>query len=100
MLRLKNWSECPPGSFWFEETVNGVTHRAEPSPLMKQVGYEVKEWRKANNYHRATFPEALADVDAFICARQPSHCFETDRTVEQIHAAVVAGGCRGCGVRI
>lgn len=103
MFQLKSLLKCPPGSFYFEETVNGVTHKFASTPLPEQLAYEIKERRKGNNLPRATFEEALADIIVFTCTRlnnDSSFCYETDKTVAQLHGATVKSGCRGCGVRL
>lgn len=101
MWVLKSHLNNPPGNFPYEQT-EGIRKKFEATSLINEQAYRVADFRKGNGLPRATFEEALQDVDMYQCQRlgyMPSYCYNTEQSYDQVAPAVrPKAGC--CGARV
>lgn len=98
MLWLKNYTNCPPGEFYFKQAEAG-SRTFGPSPLIGTVVSDVSQFRQGNNLPRSSQRECFEDVVRFTVARLPSNSewiIETNADVGSLIANPSAG-CSGCG---
>jgi hypothetical protein len=97
MLRLRSHNQCPPGEFWYKQAER--QKRFGPSPEILSVAKPLSNFRQANGLPRASIEEALADIDAFTCQRQPAWCSDSDKMASAM-ANPSGGGCPTCGAKV
>lgn len=103
-LRLRSYDHAPPGGYPFEE--HGRLYRKFPSvPLIEDQARNVEAYRKANGLPRATFQEALRDVDRYQCIRlggMSDFCVETSSNNKTValnrSSPYINPPCKGCGM--
>lgn len=105
MWVLKSHLKCPPGSFPYEQT-EGINRKFESTPLIEEQANRVVAFRKGNGLSRASFPEALQDIDAYTCYRlgnNPRFCYNTEKSFSEVAPMAhrgKTGGCGGCGASV
>lgn len=101
MIRLLTHAKCPPGEFYYIQG-GTVTKKFPPTPEIRSLASKVANFRRANNLPGATQDQALADIDAFTCARlnnNPRWCIDTDRPIPN-EIVRSTGGCSTCGAKL
>lgn len=96
MIRLLSHEKCPPGEFYYRQG-GSHPHRFGHTPIITDLARRVASYRQANKLAGADMNTALADIDAFTCARlgnSPQWCYDTDKPIEAIYPA---HGCATCG---
>lgn len=97
-MRLRSYDYSPPGGYCFPGF--------QCSPMIEVLARQVQSYRKANGLARATYAEALADVDREQCARlgnNPQYCIPCADQSTQVALAPNAPGlapCAGCGATV
>lgn len=106
MYRLKSYKNPVPGSFYYEQT-EGIQRKFGPLPMPESIANDVTSFRKANGLPRATYAEALLDVDCYTCARlgnDPAYCWPVAGTfapaTDPNSHSYTQKRCRGCGASI
>lgn len=100
MSRLISYELSPPGGFYFKQG-----NRNFAGPVIQAIAQEVAAYRSSNGLPRATFPDALQDVDEYQCQRlgnNPRWCTGTG-VVRQFALAQNAPGlapCASCGAKV
>lgn len=94
----------PPGSYPYTQTT-GIHHKFPATSDIKEQARIVADFRAGNGLPRATFAEALYDVDTYQCERlgyMREYCYNTDQTYEAVTPALrkPSGGCGGCGAKV
>lgn len=102
--RLKTHTTCPPGEYRYEQT-QGVIRKFKQHSDINTLSREVAAFRAANRLPRATFAEALEDVDFFNCQRLgfgEAWCYNTDKNFAATtpKLAKASGGCGACGAKV
>ena len=98
--RLRGYDTMPHGGYCFPGF--------RSVPLIEGLAQQVAARRKANGEPRASYPEALADVDQYQCQRlgyNPAFCIPVQEEQPNIvsvasNAPGMTGGCRGCGAPV
>lgn len=106
MSRLITYEVSPPGGFCYvQPEPKGLKFRCEP--MLEALAKQVAAYRAGNGLERASYPEALQDVDVFNCQRlgnNPRWCIETQSGKPQYALADNAPGlappCAGCGAPV
>jgi hypothetical protein len=104
MCRLKNPTLCLPGDYRYTQT-EGLTHKFEPTVSIKDQAAKVRDFRVGNKLPRATYNEAIEDIDRFNCQRfhcDKRWCFDDDQIGHSTpyESPVTKKPCAGCGAKI
>jgi hypothetical protein len=98
MLRLKSYFKVPPGSFRYNQHDFGL----HVSSNIEQLADELMDWRKGNNKERATFGEALEDIENFTVAHIGANSgwvYNTDKEFRVLRKRSNLG-CSTCGASV
>lgn len=94
-LRLKSVLRVPPGSFRYNQDEWGL----HVGSSIGQLADELMDWRKGNNKTRATFGNALEDIENFTVAYLNGNldwCYNTDKEFVALRPQS-KNGCSTCG---
>lgn len=94
MLRLTRLDIMVPGGYAYVQHETGM--RFDGNTPLRAQGKQLEAHRKANGLPRATFAEAIEDIEAATCARVPGMCYDTNAPAASA-AAIMATAWRGCG---
>ncbi len=95
MLRLNSYFKVPPGSFRYDQDEWGL----HVGSNIGHLADELMDWRRGNNKPRATFGEALEDIENFTVAgigRKRSWTYDTDQPFRALRPQS-GNGCSTCG---
>jgi hypothetical protein len=104
--RLRRHDQTPPGGYPYEQT-EGIRHKWGFSVDFEGRAREVADFRAGNNLPRASFEEALEDIDVYQgirlgCMEQwfynPDAPYSATSTT--IRRKASGGGCGGCGAKL
>lgn len=106
-FRLRTYDQIVRGGYIFEQ-YGQKTLKFGPEPVIEAVARQVWKFRMANGLPRATYREAVEDVDQFNCrarGNDPSICIEvTDPDAHVINMMEntpgISGPCKGCGAPV
>ncbi len=97
-FRLRSYDYTPPGGYCFPGF--------PCAPMIEPLARQVAAFRKGNGQPRASYREALEDVDGYQCASRgnnPQFCIECTAGNPQIALAENAPGlapCATCGAPV
>lgn len=104
-FRLRSYDVSPKGGYYFSQ--EGDKPRNFPnSPMIEPLAQQVATYRSANGLPRASYHEALEDVDSYQCRRlgnNPRYCIPCAENNTLVAVADNAPGlkpCAGCGAPI
>jgi hypothetical protein len=105
-FRLRTYEQTPPGGYTFDEMGPKPRHfRGEP--MIEALAKQVWGYRKGNGLPRATYKEAIEDVDRQTCARlgnSTRFCISCEQNDGQVAMAAdtpgLSGPCKGCGAPV
>jgi hypothetical protein len=99
MWILIQYSPFPPGQFPYVQS-EGIQKKFFGDCDIHEQAKRVYSFRKGNSLPRATYDEALEDIDCATCKRlgnDPHYCYDTDVGYQTIHPPVGKRGCATCG---
>lgn len=103
-MRLISYENTPPGSYPYNQT--GDKPRSfKATPTIESQALAVAAYRRANGLPRATYPEALQDIDEHQCSRlgnNPRWCVESGASPQYALASNAPGlvPCKSCGAPV
>lgn len=101
--RLIAFTPFPTGSFPYKEVHDGKIYEFPDVGLdIHEQSRAIAKFRRVNNFPRASYTEALDDLNIYTCQRlgcDPRFC--SDGTASQAQPQQVqTGGCRSCGAKV
>jgi hypothetical protein len=105
MYRLNSYDSVIPNGYYYVQTINGKNRTCGPSPSVEDVARCALAFRTGNGLARASFTEALQDVNEYTCARlgnTSSYCTQCDEEGFLQANARIPGvkPCGSCGVPV
>lgn len=105
--RLRSYENSPPGAYPFTE-FSSKPRNFRSQPMLEAQAKIVWGYRRANGLPRATYKEAIEDIDRQTCQRlgnNPLYCIECSS--DSPHEVALSestpglnGPCKGCGVPV
>lgn len=102
MFRLRTHTVAPPGAYPYEQT-QGIRRKFKSVPDINNQARAVMEFRQGNGLERASFEEALQDVDEYQCQRlgnMDRWCHSPDAPYVETTPKLRRSGCSGCGAKV
>lgn len=106
VFRLRTYENTPPGGYVFDE-YGSKPHHFRGEPMIEALAKQVSAYRRANGLPRASYREAIEDVDRQTCSRlgnNLTYCIQAEVNDGVVALASNApglnGGCKGCGAPI
>ena len=99
--RLRSYDNTPRGGYFFEE-FGPKPRKFRGEPVIEALAKQVAAYRSGNGLPRASYHEAMEDVDQYQCRRlgnDPLFCVPCgdDKTELASSPPGVNGSCKGCG---
>lgn len=103
-FRLRSYDNAPRGGYFFEE-YGPKPRQFTASPMIENLAKQVWGYRKGNGLPRASYHEAMEDVDRYQCRRtgnDPNFCIPCGENKAELSADPpgVNGQCASCGAVI
>ena len=108
-FRLRSYDQSPRGGYFYDQysADKKPLKSFGPEPVIETISNQVAAFRRGNSLPRASYKEAMEDVDHYQCRRlgnDPQFCIpcNSDSPGEMAigGSAPGMGHCKGCGARV